>query len=145
MTPVADISVEARLDNLPPLLQWLERACEDASVSDDVTFSLQLAVEEVCANLIRHGYGPEAAGPIRLSFAADARLARVIIEDEAATFDPADAPAPDLQSDWEDRRVGGLGWHLVFQLMDEVSHEPRPERGNRITLTKRRTMAAGQP
>jgi len=46
-------------------------------------------------------------------------------------------PAPDTESDLDRREPGKLGWHLVYKVMDEVTHEPRGERGNIVTLVKR--------
>jgi anti-sigma regulatory factor (Ser/Thr protein kinase) len=57
--------------------------------------------------------------------------------DEAPAFDPTDAPAPDLDSPWDQRRAGGLGCHLLRQMMDEVKYARR-ERGNVLTLLKTR-------
>jgi serine/threonine-protein kinase RsbW len=133
---------EARLERLHALLGWVEAACAAAGLGEDVAFPLQLAVEEVAANVINHGYAGgapgSAPGPLRLAFHADDRQAAVVVEDEAPAFDPADAPAPDLDGSWEERRVGGLGWHLVYQMVDEVRYEALPGRGNRITLVKHR-------
>ena len=62
----------------------------------------------------------------------------VTVADRAPLFDPAGAPAPDLESSWSDRRIGGLGVHMVRQVMDAVRHEPRPGGGNVVTIEKRR-------
>jgi anti-sigma regulatory factor (Ser/Thr protein kinase) len=46
-------------------------------------------------------------------------------------------PEPDLDSDIEERRVGGLGIYLVRQVMDSISY--RYENGkNVLTMEKRR-------
>lgn len=137
----AAVAFEARLENLHALLGWVEHACAEAGLGEDVAFPLQLAVEEVAANVINHGYAAAQPGPIRLAFRTDGDGATIVVEDEAPAFDPADAPAPDLDAGWEERRVGGLGWHLVYQLADEVRYEALPGRGNRITLVKRRSGA----
>ncbi len=142
MSAATAAAFEARLENLHALLGWVEQACASAGVGEAAAFPLQLAVEEVAANVIKHGYGGSATGPIRLAFRADDRSAVVVVEDEAPAFDPADAPAPDLDADWAERRIGGLGWHLVYELMDEVRYEALPRRGNRITLIKRRDSGA---
>jgi serine/threonine-protein kinase RsbW len=70
------------------------------------------------------------------------RCVRVRLSDEAPAFDPVDAPAPDLESPLEERDPGGLGWHLVHQLMDEVEHKPAPPRGNTYTLVKQLSAPA---
>lgn len=132
------ITCPGALENLPTLLAFLDREAAAAAIDEEAAFALRLAVEEACTNVIQHGYGAGrgAPGPIRLAVRADRGRATVELTDEAPVFDPADAPPPDLDSDWEARRIGGLGWHLVYQLMDEVRHEAPPGGGNRVTLVK---------
>ena len=67
--------------------------------------------------------------------------------DRGRPFDPSYAPAPDLDSDWEDRRIGGLGWFLVRQMVDELLYDSTTDTDgplNRLTLIKR-GAAAGAP
>jgi serine/threonine-protein kinase RsbW len=130
----------ATLDNLPAMLALLDDAAAAAGLGDDVLFPLHLAVEEACANVIRHGYGAGEAGPLALRIQIDPQGVAVVITDEAPHFDPADAPLPALDADVESRSIGGLGWHLIRQTMDEIHHEKRPNRGNRLTLVKHRPV-----
>ena len=61
------------------------------------------------------------------------------VVDDGKPFDPLnDAPQPDLASDLEDRRVGGLGLHLVRTTMDDMSYR-RDQGKNHLTLVARRT------
>ena len=116
------------------LLAFVDAAC--ATVGADASFAVRLAVEEVFTNILEHGYGG-AAGPVAVSVATTAGSVRLVLDDEAATFDPAAAPRPVLDAALEEREPGGLGWHLVSELMDEVMHAPRSPRGNTYTLVKR--------
>jgi serine/threonine-protein kinase RsbW len=131
------ITREGQVEHLPEILRFVDRACEEAGVEDEAAFALHLAVEEVCTNIIQHGYAGGHQGSIELAFSSTPGGATITITDEAPHFAPEQAPAPDLDSDWEERRIGGLGLYLVYQLMDEVHYEPAPERGNRLTLIKR--------
>jgi anti-sigma regulatory factor (Ser/Thr protein kinase) len=45
-------------------------------------------------------------------------------------------PAPDLDSAWRERSVGGLGWHLVRRVIDEVGWAPAVPCGNAYRLVK---------
>ncbi len=58
-----------------------------------------------------------------------------MIEDDGIAFDPLIAPPPDLDSDIEDRPIGGLGVYLVKEMMDEVEYA-RADGRNRVTLVK---------
>lgn len=131
-----DVVPTRRLDALREVLETVDRASTGGSDWLDV----KLAVEEACTNLIDHGYGDDG-GPIDLLIRADDTQIVVSIRDRARPFSPDDAPPPDLTSDWADREIGGLGWHLIKRLMDGLSYEPSAEAGNELTLVKRRTRA----
>jgi serine/threonine-protein kinase RsbW len=127
---------EARREHLPALLAFVDAACARAGLSRDVASDVRLAVEEACTNVIEHGYPAASPGPLTLRFEHDARRLVVTVEDRAAPFDPSTVSAPDLDADWDQRDLGGLGWHLINQVMNEVRHE-LVAGGNRLTMVKR--------
>jgi serine/threonine-protein kinase RsbW len=120
-----------------------------ASVSRRLGFSeeacgqIALAVDEALCNVIRHGYQKRRDGPIWLSVwplelengrAGAAGGIRIVVEDEARQVDPAQIKSRDL----DEIRPGGLGVHIIRQVMDEVSFEKRDKVGMRLTLVKRK-------
>lgn len=130
------------MEDLAALTAFVERACARVDAGEDAVSELRLATEEVFANILAHGYGNR---PGRVTVRVDATPARVVVclSDDAPDFDPASAAAPDLDAGWEERRLGGLGWHLVHQVMDQVSREPGERGGNVYTLVK--NLVAPQP
>lgn len=140
---IVHIRRPARMESLPDLLLACEQACDAAGASPEDRHALRLALEEVCVNVITHGYRDLPAGPLDLRLAWQppdengAAALRVTVYDEGRSFAPHDAPPPDLGSGWEDRRIGGLGWHLVGQMVEELTHEIPPGGGNRLTLLRR--------
>jgi anti-sigma regulatory factor (Ser/Thr protein kinase) len=129
---------EAHRDRLVDLMAFVQRACERAALDPDVAFDVRLAMEEVVTNVIEHGYaGDDPPGPIAVRFRREPRQVVVTVEDRARPFDPSTIPPTDPTTPLEARRIGGLGWHFVTRVMDEVRHEHRHPRGNRLTLVKR--------
>jgi len=126
----------ARPEDLPALLSFVEAACADAHLPDDIAFAVRLATEEACMNVIKHAYRGRQPGPIALGIARDASEVVVTIEDHGVDFDPSSVPAPVLDASAELRPLGGLGWHLITQTMDEVRHEHDAVTGNLLTLRK---------
>jgi serine/threonine-protein kinase RsbW len=124
------------LENLPAFVDFVREACERAGADASACFALRLAVEEVCTNLIRHGYAGRDPGPIEVMFHAEPRQLVVTITDFAPPFSPGSAPSPDLDSGWRERPLGGLGWHLVKTVVDHVRYEAGAVAGNRLTLVK---------
>ena len=126
----------ATLDNLPDLLAEADQACRRAGASREVRDEVRLAVEEVSVNVLTHVYADGPPGPITLACDWESCPMTIEIADRARAFDPDALAAPSLDASWQDRPIGGLGWHLVRQMVDEVRYRPDPERGNHLTLVK---------
>jgi len=96
--------------------------------------SLVLAVNEACMNIIQHAYGPWQNGDILLELFRDDGGVTVRITDFADPVDWSRCRPRDL----EDIRPGGLGLHLINELMDEVAFLGHPGgRGNALQMKKK--------
>lgn len=106
---------------------------------------IALAVDEALCNVIRHGYDRRRDGPIWLNLwplPAENGIGpgiMIVVEDEAKQVDPTLIKSRDL----DEIRPGGLGVHIIKQVMDEVNYEKRERIGMRLTLVKRRAKDSG--
>ena len=92
-----------------------------------------MAVDEACQNIIRHGYCG-AAGDILLEIERVGDELVVSLTDFAPRVDPERVKPRAL----DDLRPGGLGTHLMRQVMDRVEFaEPPPGCGNLLRMVKR--------
>jgi serine/threonine-protein kinase RsbW len=132
-----EIVRDARREHLGDLLAFVDHACARAGVAQEVLFDVRLAVEEVVTNVIDHGYAGMPTGPVTVRVHHDADRVVVTIDDLARSFDPSSVARPDVDAPIEQRAIGGLGWHFVRQVMDEVHHTQGSTHGNRVTLVKR--------
>lgn len=123
----------ARLQDLTRMVAFLDAACR--GVDAEARADLRLAMEEVFVNICRHGYRA-APGPVEIRVDRAPDRVTVLIADQAPKFDPASIPAPDLDAGCADRELGGLGWHLVRQVMDDAGWAPGAERGNTYRLVR---------
>lgn len=124
-----ELALDGSLHELARLDEELERFCRDNALDSDVRYDLNLALEELFTNVLRHGgcEGMRGAVKIRLEKADDG--VRVEFSDRGQPFDPADAPPPDLS------RIGGLGIHLVRNIMSDFAYQ-RAGEWNRITMRR---------
>jgi anti-sigma regulatory factor (Ser/Thr protein kinase) len=136
MADALSLTLASDLAEIPRLAAAVEAFADGGGLPPAAASALSLALEEVVANAIRHGYGEGAEGAIEVRLALEAGCAVATVEDAAAPFDPFALPPPDTAAPLEDRAVGGLGVHLVRTLMDEARYDRTPT-GNRITLVKR--------
>lgn len=125
---------------LSRVMSFVRDSATSLGLEPPVAHAVRLAVEEVFTNISTHGHREGDPGPVEVTIESRPDAVVVTVSDRAVAFDPDRAPAPDLDADWEDRPLGGLGWHLVREVMDEVRHRPRPGGGNVTTLVKRRDV-----
>jgi len=101
-------------------IRELMQSTEADAVSADLMYGLQLAVHEICNNIIEHAYGHENGGLcLVLSVRPDSRMFTADLYDNGQPFDPTSIAAPNL----DEPREEGYGLFLVQQLMDEVSYD----------------------
>ncbi|HYN40922.1 MAG TPA: ATP-binding protein [Thermoanaerobaculia bacterium] len=113
------------------------RFCEATGAPEPVVHDLSLALQEMLDNVIEHGYRGRLRGVILVeaSFEPGSEIV-VNVRDRGPAFDPACAPPPDSTATLETARVGGLGLHLVRNLVDTLRHERRGGE-NRLVLARR--------
>jgi anti-sigma regulatory factor (Ser/Thr protein kinase) len=96
---------------------------------------ISLAVDEALCNVITHGYGRRPDGRMWLyiwPIDSNPPGLKVVIEDLARQVDPTKIQSRHL----DDVRPGGLGVHIIREVMDEVVYERREGQGMRLTMIK---------
>ena len=132
---VRSIAVPAEARQLAVLTQFLQEFCSAQSVPDSVTARFELALEELFVNVVTHG-APERALPrVEVALAFEGGALTMAMEDDGPEFNPLSLPEPDISAPLAARPIGGLGIHLVRQLMDAVSYEHAAGR-NRVVMTR---------
>ncbi|MEM7442323.1 MAG: SpoIIE family protein phosphatase [Pseudomonadota bacterium] len=129
------VKVEPDLSDIPRLAEKVENFAEGASVPPRLVQQINIVLDELVSNAIRHGGadGKYHRIEVRLRLHDDKMV--VTIEDDTGPFDPRTIPPPDLDQSLEDRPIGGVGLHLVRTMMDGFDYE-RDGEINRVTLTK---------
>jgi len=97
------------------------------------TNNIQLAVNEVFANIVGHAYAGIVDGRITITVMLYPYPRRMCIElnDTGAAFDPSTVVTPNL----EEVQVHGYGLFLIHELMDEVNYQAGSQ-GNHWRLAK---------
>ena len=108
---------------------------ETHALPADVRRSVTVALDELLANALSHGEtGPDPCS-VTVEVKLDEERVTVILTDDGTPFDPFGRDAPDTTLSVEERSIGGLGLHLVGQLMDQVSYQRR-DGHNVVVLVK---------
>lgn len=133
--PTLDITVRNDLGEIERLAETLRNFCRDQGVDDEACHDLLLAMDEVVSNIIRHGFADRDPHDIRIRLGLEPPELFLEVEDDAPPFNPLQAPEPDVSRPIEERPLGGLGIHLVRQLMQKVEYR-REEGRNILRMTR---------
>jgi len=131
--PLAEIRIRARAEELKGLRDRVRETVRAQGVDDKLAECLVLAVDEAAVNIIRHAYGGADAGEIVLQILNNRDVLVFRLTDFAPPVDRASICPRDL----DDIRPGGLGVHLIAEVMDEFEFvEPPPGAGNVLEMRK---------
>lgn len=137
------LEVQGKLDYLGEIRQYVKSAAKEAGLEKKASYNLCLAVDEIATNIITHGYDDNGLeGNIYVQTEIDEKSLTVYIEDTAIPFDPKTKEAvtqEDLQKSLEERPIGGLGIHLVYESVDEFIYEYKGDRNRNILVVNRIT------
>jgi len=129
------LEVPAKIECRNVVMRTVSAACKLAaagrSQGSDFRMDLLSAVGEAYNNIVLHGYAGRTPGPIQMKIRNCSQCVRVEIRDTGESFDPAQAPAPDLASLPE----SGIGIFLMRSMVDEMSYVAGCP--NVLTLVKR--------
>lgn len=135
--PGGSLKVRAELANLPRLTGLAAQAARRAGWDQAQGLELEMVVEEIASNVIKYAYADQP-GDITLSWRMDSQGGLVLeVWDQGRSFNPLQAPAPDVAAPLADRPPGGLGIFLARKLMDRVTYR-REGASNVLELARAR-------
>ncbi|MBO4340334.1 MAG: SpoIIE family protein phosphatase [Bacteroidales bacterium] len=130
------LTLPNEIGQISQLPGFVEEAVKAAGLEQDIVPRLNLALEEAVTNVIDYAYPPGILGKVELRADIAPGALTFTLLDGGVPFDPTARGEVDINASVEDRQIGGLGIHLVRQIMDEVKYE-RVDDKNVLILTKK--------
>ncbi len=115
-----DISLNGSLRELERLAAAVADFRASNALDDEAEFQLNLVLEELFVNAVRHGGCDGIPDAARVQLRSTAGGVAVEFRDRGQPFDPTSAPAADIHAPLADRQGGGLGIHLVREIMRDI-------------------------
>ena len=132
----SEIEVEAAVDRLPEVLEFVESRLEEAGCAMKTQMQITVSAEEIFVNIASYAYAPESGrARISLEMSREPKQATIIFTDSGRPFDPTAREDPDVTLQAENREIGGLGIFMTKKFMDDVRYEYRDGQ-NVLTLKK---------
>ena len=137
-----EIMLQNDIDQVPQLNEYVDTVCEAMNFDMPTTMQMNLAIEEAVVNVMNYAYPKGTKGDIHILAEANDQRLKFVISDSGMPFDPTTRKEVDTTLSAEERPIGGLGIHLITQLMDSINYE---RRNNMNVLTLRKKLVAAAP
>jgi serine/threonine-protein kinase RsbW len=126
--------LKSKLSEISRVPPWIEKVASQHALPDRTRYAMDLCLEEVLSNIIRHGYDSDADGSIMIRCLTErAGYVSVVVDDEAPPFNPLVFQDPRLARSAVDIPPGGQGIRLLKQFADALEYESKPT-GNRLVI-----------
>ena len=120
------------------VFSFLETFVSGHEIDEKTAFCINLVVEELFTNMVRHNEG--GGDQITISIERqDNRVHLELVDTDVEPFNPETAEVPRVDAGIEERRPGGLGIYLVSKMVDDVNYNYESE-GRRMRITVTKTM-----
>lgn len=128
------LTLRSQIEELALVPPWIERLASEYSIPDETQFAMNLCLEEVLSNIIRHGCAnrPDHSITVRYSSRED-KSSLLVVDDDAPQFNPLAAEELPVKDTLEGTRIGGLGIRLLRNFATQLNYEKRPA-GNRLIM-----------
>jgi sigma-B regulation protein RsbU (phosphoserine phosphatase) len=132
--PLLRIEFPARAESLAEVRAAVQRALATQHIDARIAARIVLAIDEACANIIRHAYRGCGDGRIALRIERHRERLRFRLRDRAPAVDPGCVKPRDLS----ECRPGGLGINIIDETMDHWRLRPLKRHcGNVLTMVRR--------
>jgi serine phosphatase RsbU (regulator of sigma subunit) len=123
-TPVKEIlTLNNDIEELNKLEPFLNSFFQKNDVDQAILSKLDLALEEALANVIMYAYPKGENGEVSLAIELKDGVVCSEISDRGMPFNPLHQQEANLDVALEERKIGGLGIHLIKEIMDSVGYE----------------------
>ena len=117
--------------SMEQVISYVENILADNQVPIKVMTQINTVVDEIYSNIEKYS-GADTAS---VSCSVEEGCISLCFTDNGSPYDPTNTPSPDVSLCAEERKIGGLGIHIVKKMMDSVKYEYK-EGYNCLTLKK---------
>ena len=111
------------LAEIKRLTDILYKLCEENDIGNKILCDVTLALEEIFANIVHHAHEDDVEHPVKIHIRIRDNVLALEVKDDGKPFNPLENPSVNTKAPFEERKIGGLGIHLVRNLIDELEYQ----------------------
>lgn len=136
MDIIDEIELSNHLEEINKISRYIDELGKELKLPDKVVMEINLAIDEIITNIVSYAYNDNKEHKILIKISRTENFIIIVTEDDGIPFNPLDVPEADTVSILENKKIGGLGIHLVRKLMDKLEYS-RADGKNILTFGKR--------
>ena len=121
-------------DSLAAIYEFAEQVLAEHEIGDEVRFPVHLAMEELFTNMVKYNPGNDSDIGMDVEV-SDGKVTITLTEFDVDEFDVTRPQDVDTGGSLEERTPGGLGLHLLQNIVDELAYDYE-DRRSRVIFTK---------
>jgi len=118
-----NLKIENNKQELKKIYPFMDVFCKRNNVPSDVFNEVTLSIDELVTNIISYAFDDNEQHYIDIDVEVEGNLLCVILKDEGREFNPLTYPEVDIKKSLDEMKIGGLGIHIVRNLMDEIVYK----------------------
>ena len=130
-----DITIDNELPQIDEVNRQFNQFAADNGLPVDIRSTINIVFDELLNNVITYAFAESEHHQIQVSIRLHDDRLIAEISDDGKPFDPFATPEPDTDEALDARLPGGLGIHLVRNVMNKVAYRRSADR-NIVTVIK---------
>ena len=123
------------LDSLAPLYEFAEAILSANEIAESARFPVHLTMEELFVNMVKYNPGIETDIEVTMTPIDGGGIQVSLVDNGGVEFDVTADRKVDVNAPLEERTPGGLGIHLIQNLVDSLEYQYQDGRGE-VIFTK---------
>ena len=125
------------LESLSAVRQAVESFCSQSGIPDVVEGELELAINEVCTNIVEHGGLNPEKDSFQITFEKEDNAVILTIQDKGKRYDFNNSKGIKTSKEMLKKRPrSGMGVFIIRQLVDAVIYNHLADKTNELKLVK---------
>jgi sigma-B regulation protein RsbU (phosphoserine phosphatase) len=130
-----ELIIKNELANIDLVNDRFKSFAKGKEIPERVISTICMVFDDLLTNVISYAFRDNEQHDIGIQLSLKKNSIVIVIVDDGLPFNPFQVDVPETQLSIEERDFGGLGIHLVREMMDDVSYQ-RKDNQNIVTLTK---------
>ena len=131
-----DLNITNKMSEIGRVITAFESYSEKAGIPIPIVMKFNLVFDDLLNNIVSYAYPAGGEHKIKIHAEKSGDSVLLTVEDDGIPFNPFARTEADTSQSLEDREIGGLGIHLIRNIMDDASYK-RLNDQNIVNLIKK--------